>query len=126
MSDFDLVGPTLNKKKSKQLFFHAETSAFNEVRNMKPPTFHEAEVRAEEVPIDPYKALDEKNKAFDELRLELALTSTEDHKLIKHPHKASDQVETITAAEMPRFVREATERAILKKSLTFKKTHGPK
>jgi len=123
MSEADLVSNRLNKKKTRHLFFNAvdTSSAFHEVSELKPPCKTQEEVREDLKPINPYQLIEDRNKELDSLRFELATQSTDGQKLIKNPHAEASNTETLTVEEVPRFIKEATERILMKKALQFQR-----
>jgi hypothetical protein len=112
---------TLNKTKTKQLFFNAETDArfFDSTAYVK----QVQEVRPEEPRVNPFAAIDERNAMLDQAHREAAMVSDSTQTLIKEPYATIVAAETVTLEELPHVVRQAAEAALLNR-MKHMKTRG--
>lgn len=103
--------------KSKKFFFNAEhdedtkrifSQAVTEVPRPK-------EVQVEAPPINPFEALETRNRQMDQARLEAAKKSDPSQVLVREPTSGPTKIESVQLDELPAIVRQAAEAALLKK-----------
>jgi len=108
---------TISSKASKKLFFMESASLIQNYQEPEPIL----EVRPEAPRINPFEAIEERNRAMDLARLEAARISDPTQVLVKEP-VAIGQTQTVSIDELPAIVRQATEAALLKRYKPLKKT----
>ena len=115
MSDFTAK---LSERATKKLFFNAEHDEDTKrvfaqaVVSVEKPK----ELAPEPKPVNPYQALDDRNRAMDQARIEAAKVSDPTMVLIKEPGiQPAAKVESVTLEQLPAVVRQAAEAAVLKR-----------
>jgi len=106
----------INPKKTKQLFFNAETDpdTLNAFKGLD-KNVHVAprEVRAQEPKVNPFQSIDDRNEELRKVTLDLASRSDSVQQLVRGPSiHAPSASETVELKDLPHMVQQAAENAL--------------
>jgi hypothetical protein len=126
----DLFTGRIASKKSKAVFENAASDEtvnrlFEAVKGVTVTA--PQEVRAEAPRVNPFEAIEERNRAMDQARYEAAMVSDPTMKLVKAPGAlpSGQSSEVVGLDELPAIVRQAAESAVMRKLnvVPYRKKH---